>query len=144
MMLFRCPAVPLTIKIRVRAHAHRNGGRRCQTLPPGCSRPQAVIEPMCTPQPGLPHTRHSQRVFASNASAKSDWVDFEIDRARLRLIQRRGFRLLVFPVDSEVRHADLPGWVQEHWIERAGYSPRDVARYIRNVVEAIALAGMKS
>jgi hypothetical protein len=60
------------------------------------------------------------------------------------MIQRRGFRLLVFPVDGEVAYPDLPTWVREHWIERAGYSPRDVARYIRRVVETTALSGMKT
>jgi hypothetical protein len=83
-------------------------------------------------------------LFASKASAKSDWVAFEVDRARLTLIQRKGFRVLIFPLDDEVTHSNLPGWVQEHWIARAGYSPRDVARYIRHVVEAMALSGMKS
>jgi hypothetical protein len=73
-------------------------------------------------------------LFASRASLTSKWVAFEIDRARLNHIKRSNLRLLVFIIDRQVSQADLPGWMLEHWVPRSGGTPRDIARYIRNIL----------
>jgi len=73
-------------------------------------------------------------LFASRASLDSKWVAFEIDRARLNRIKRSDLRLLVFIIDTQVSHTDLPQWMLEHWVPRAGSNPRDVSRYIRNIL----------
>ena len=58
--------------------------------------------------------------FASKASLESCWVNFELDRARLAKIRNASLRLLVFPVSQDISHRDLPGWMQEYWIAKAG------------------------
>jgi hypothetical protein len=73
-------------------------------------------------------------LFASKSSASSHWVNFEIERARVQSITRSNFRLFVFPIDTQVRRADLPTWMSEYWIPNAGLTTLDVARYIRNAV----------
>jgi hypothetical protein len=73
-------------------------------------------------------------LFASKNSAQSDWVKFEIDRARTAAITNSKFRILVFPIDREVRVSDLPKWMSSYWIPSAGQSSRDIARYIRNTL----------
>lgn len=77
-------------------------------------------------------------LFASRESVKSVWVNFEIDRARLAAIKDRTFRYLVFPIDRDVSYRDLPLWMQEGWIGTAGQSARDIARYVRGVLAAMA------
>ncbi|MDX8443716.1 TIR domain-containing protein [Mesorhizobium australafricanum] len=70
-------------------------------------------------------------LFASKKSARSPWVGFEIDRARLAKIRNPKFRIIVIPIDRQVTHADLPAWMREYWVDRVGNGPREVARYIR-------------
>lgn len=77
-------------------------------------------------------------LFASRESVESVWVNFEIDRARLAAIKDRTFRYLVFPIDRDVSYRDLPLWMQEGWIGTAGQSARDIARYVRGVLAAMA------
>lgn len=77
-------------------------------------------------------------LFASQASVNSVWVQFEIDRARLAKIKDRNFKYLVFPIDSDVSYKDLPAWMQEGWVGTAGQSARDIARYVRGVLAAMA------
>lgn len=72
--------------------------------------------------------------FASEASAKSHWVNFELDRARIRLITDKHFKLFVFPIDRKVTREMLPSWMTEFWIPNAGQNQRDIARYLRNAV----------
>lgn len=73
-------------------------------------------------------------LFASAKSIASKWVRFEIDRAKLAKIKEPGRKTLVFLIDSDVGVRDLPEWMQEFWVPRAGRSARDIARYIRNVL----------
>lgn len=83
-------------------------------------------------------------LFASKISSTSVWVNFELNRARLETIRHRNFRILIFPIDGHVTHRDLPEWMREYWIPGAGQSSRDIARYIRSVLEAISLGQLKS
>lgn len=78
--------------------------------------------------------------FASKHSLGSPWVQFELSRARLAKLQRPTFRILVFPLSSDVDFSGLPAWMQEYWIPRAGFTPRDIARYIRNIVTSPPIA----
>lgn len=80
-------------------------------------------------------------LFASAKSLDSHWVRFEIDRARVASITDSTRRLLVFPIEHSLPFDSLPAWLKEHWIPNAGLSPRDVARYIRNVLFQAAVAG---
>lgn len=73
-------------------------------------------------------------LFASRASVSSVWVKFEIDRARIAKIKSKEMRILVFPTESGIAARDLPNWMTEYWIGGAGSSPRDIARYIRNIL----------
>jgi hypothetical protein len=73
-------------------------------------------------------------LFASRASVISDWVNFEIDRARIQQIKNKKFRLLVFIIDRSLDHAELPSWMSEYWIPNCGYSSRDVSRYLRSLL----------
>lgn len=77
-------------------------------------------------------------LFASRASVNSVWVNFEIDRARIAKIKDRTFKYLVFPIDRDVTHKDLPAWMQEGWVGTAGQSARDIARYVRGVLAGMA------
>jgi tetratricopeptide (TPR) repeat protein len=79
-------------------------------------------------------------LFASRASVDSVWVKFEIDQARLARIRRPDFRVLVFPIEPEIVHSALPSWMQGLWVPRAGRNPRDIARYIRNILAVTAMS----
>ena len=43
-------------------------------------------------------------------------------------------RVLVLPIDHLVTHGDLPGWMHDFWVGKAGYGPREIARYIRRAL----------
>ena len=73
-------------------------------------------------------------LFASRASAKSHWVNFEIERSRIQAITNSSFRIFVFPIDREVTRSDLPQWMSDFWIANAGQTTRDIARYVRNAI----------
>ncbi|HUO92646.1 MAG TPA: toll/interleukin-1 receptor domain-containing protein, partial [Rhizomicrobium sp.] len=76
-------------------------------------------------------------LFVSRASIESCWVNFEVDRAKLARIKRPDLRLLAFPIEADVTHEELPAWMREYWIPKAGQTPRDIARYIRNVLAGV-------
>lgn len=80
-------------------------------------------------------------LFASNASLESKWVGFEVDRARLQVIQRPGLRLLIFPVGKSVDLGKVPAWMREHWISDPGANPKDVARQIRSALLDPSIGG---
>ena len=79
-------------------------------------------------------------LFASPHSIQSCWVKFEMDRARLAQIRRANFKVLVFPLSPDVTQAMLPAWMRNYWIPKAGYGPRDIARYIRTVLSSPPIA----
>lgn len=78
--------------------------------------------------------------FASVNSIASHWTGFEIDRARLAKIRRPSFKILVFPLTADIVPSMLPAWMQEFWIPKAGWNPKDVARYVRNIITAPPIA----
>jgi|GEM_PF-2412742 len=73
-------------------------------------------------------------LFASKKATKSPWVGFEIDKARLAKIKNPNFRIIVVPLEHEVTHADLPGWMRDYWTGPVGKGPREIARYIRRAL----------
>src|SRR5271166_962277 len=73
-------------------------------------------------------------LFASKKSVSSCWVGFEIDRARVVKIKNPKMRVLVLPIDRDVTHVDLPIWMRDYWVGKAGYGPREIARYIRRAL----------
>jgi hypothetical protein len=75
-------------------------------------------------------------LFATKKSSASPWVGFELDRARIAKIKDPKFRIIVVPLDSEVSHADLPGWMRDYWVGPIGHGPREIARYIRRALIA--------
>ena len=83
-------------------------------------------------------------LFASAESARSVWVNVEIDLARIEKIKRNNFTVLVFPIDTEVQPSDLPRWMRDYWIPRAGLSPRDVARYVRKKISTLSSDQLKA
>ena len=72
--------------------------------------------------------------FASKASLASCWVGFELERGRIAKIKNPKMRVLVFLIDQDVRHADLPPWMREYWVGKVGYGQREIARYIRRAL----------
>jgi hypothetical protein len=81
-------------------------------------------------------------LFASKKAVKSPWVGFEIDKARLAKIKNPRFRIIVVPLDAEVTHADLPGWMRDYWVGSVGRGPREIARYIRRALIAGPLSDL--
>lgn len=73
-------------------------------------------------------------LFATKRAVASPWVGFEIDKARLAKIKDPKFRVIVVPLDPEVTHADLPGWMRDYWVGPVGQGPREIARYIRRAL----------
>ena len=72
--------------------------------------------------------------FASKESIASFWVGFELDRARISKIKNPRMQILVFLIDKDVSHGELPDWMREYWVGRVGDGPRDIARYIRRTL----------
>jgi tetratricopeptide (TPR) repeat protein len=73
-------------------------------------------------------------LFASKAGLDSRAVQFEIDQARLTNVFSHDVRILIFPTSPDVTFADLPKWMQSHWMTHAGYTAADIARYITTVL----------
>jgi hypothetical protein len=73
-------------------------------------------------------------LFASKQSLASCWVGFEIDRARVAKIKNPKTRILVLSIDPDVTPSDLPAWMREYWVGKAGHGPREIARYIRRAL----------
>jgi TIR domain len=73
-------------------------------------------------------------LFATKKAAKSPWVGFEIDKARLAKIKDPRFRVIVVPLDLQITHADLPTWMRDYWVGPVGQGPREIARYIRRAL----------
>lgn len=69
-------------------------------------------------------------LFASPTGLASKAVQFELAEAEKKLAFDPKAKLLIFPTAPEVSFRDLPAWMQDYWIGRAGYSSADIARYI--------------
>lgn len=78
-------------------------------------------------------------LFASAASIKSTWVNFEVDEAAYRVIQKTISRSLVFIIDSAIDHSALPPWLQRAKVVQAN-TPKFVAREIRQHVDDLLRA----
>src|SRR5262249_17022783 len=73
-------------------------------------------------------------IFASKGAAESRWVRFEIERARVEHIRKSSHRILIFPTSPDVRINDLPEWLRDFWMPRAGWAAADIARYITTII----------
>ena len=78
--------------------------------------------------------------FASRESLASFWIGFELDRARISSIKNPKMRILVFIIDRDVGHDQLPAWMREYWVGSVGDGPREIARYIRRTLISRLLA----
>lgn len=73
-------------------------------------------------------------LFASRASIDSVWVNFEIEKARVSKIKDKYFKVIVFTIEAGLTSRDLPEWMRDYWVPGLGLSPRDISRYIRNLL----------
>jgi tetratricopeptide (TPR) repeat protein len=78
-------------------------------------------------------------LFASGASIGSTWVNFEVDEAAHRVIEKTIARSLVIIIDSAVDHKALPPWLQRAKIIRAN-APKFAAREIRQHIDDLLRA----
>ena len=76
-------------------------------------------------------------LFASAASLASDWVNFELDEAELRLIQREIQSVLVVFVSDDIGINDLPQWLRRTRVTVA-HSPKAAAREVQRCMQALA------
>jgi tetratricopeptide (TPR) repeat protein len=74
--------------------------------------------------------------FASRNALDSLWVNFELNEAELRLIYKHLKKAIVFLLDSQVDHSDLPSWMQRSLAKRM-ISPKQVSRDIRFHIDEI-------
>lgn len=75
-------------------------------------------------------------LFASKASLQSVWVDFEINEAWWRKLERKIGGALVFIIDSSVDVGDLPPWLRRSKAQRVN-APQATARVIRDHIDEI-------
>jgi len=73
-------------------------------------------------------------LFATTASTKSIWVDFEVEEAAHRVIEKTIARSLVILLDSAIDHNSLPRWLQRGKVIRTNV-PKHAAREIRQHVD---------
>jgi len=74
--------------------------------------------------------------FASSASLKSDWVNFESDEAWHQTLQRKISRSLVVLIESGITHKDLPQWLQRAKTFACN-SAKQIARLIRDHLDEL-------
>jgi hypothetical protein len=82
-------------------------------------------------------------LFASTASLKKTWVNFEIVQARLARITDNGKRLQIYPADTMVTVADLPEWMRAFWFDKRARGARDIARLISHSLNALVGAPLE-
>jgi len=73
-------------------------------------------------------------LFASSASIKATWVNFEIDEAAHRVIEKTIARSLVIIIDSAIDHTALPPWLRRAKVIRTNV-PKFAAREIRQHID---------
>jgi tetratricopeptide (TPR) repeat protein len=75
-------------------------------------------------------------LFASEASLKSVWVEFEYKEAWFQVLQKHITQSLVYILDTAIDYSDLPKWLQRAKAVRP-VSPKAVAREIREHLDDI-------
>jgi tetratricopeptide (TPR) repeat protein len=78
-------------------------------------------------------------LFASSSSVKSTWVDFEVDEAAHRVIERTIARSLVVIIDSAIDHKALPHWLQRAKAIRTNsskFAAREIRQHIDDLLRA--------
>jgi tetratricopeptide (TPR) repeat protein len=73
-------------------------------------------------------------LFASPGALRSDWVQLELNKAQEKKLAERTFHGLALGIGAEVRHTDLPPWLQASHFETAP-NPNHAARIIRTLLD---------
>lgn len=79
--------------------------------------------------------------LASKKSISSFWVNFELDLARVKLIEKR-IKLLVFPIENGINFKDYPDWMSGLWISPQVLNPHDIARYVQEILFSDEFLGL--
>ncbi|EIX9510450.1 TPA: TIR domain-containing protein [Klebsiella pneumoniae] len=82
-------------------------------------------------------------LFASKASLKSIWVDFEIKEARYQVLLKNIQKAVVFIIDSDIKPEDLPAWLNRAKISSTNI-PKLVSREIRTHIDKVLMMTQKS
>lgn len=77
-------------------------------------------------------------LFASKNSLASHWVNFEKNEAEIRLIQGSLSRVLVFLLEDDVSHEDLPEWIRKVKVSNAT-SSKAVVKEIQQHIQELFL-----
>ena len=75
-------------------------------------------------------------LFASKNSLTSDWVNFEIEEAWYKKIERNLKNSLVYRISDSIEISDLPNWLRRAKVKSTN-EPKLVAREIRSHLEKI-------
>jgi hypothetical protein len=75
-------------------------------------------------------------LFASENSLTSDWVNFEMEEAWYKKLERNLPKSLVFIISDSVDIDNLPAWIKRAKIQR-GNIPKVIAREIRNHLDQL-------
>jgi tetratricopeptide (TPR) repeat protein len=75
-------------------------------------------------------------LFASKSSLSSDWVNFEVEEAWYKKLQKNINQSLTYIIDSSVDYDNIPKWLQRGKIEKTN-TPKAVARDIRHHLDNI-------
>lgn len=82
-------------------------------------------------------------LFASRAALESVFVAFEVAEARHQAIQRSLDRVLIFLMEPDLSHRDLPAWLRRVQASHAN-APKPVARTIRQALDDLARSRQKA
>lgn len=74
--------------------------------------------------------------FASKASMRSAWVNFELGEARYHAALNRIKKVVVVILDDRISVNDFPAWMRRYNFVRSK-SPRPIARIVRSVIDEL-------
>ena len=74
--------------------------------------------------------------FATKSSLESFWVQFELESAFYNKISGKLDKALVYIIDDEVNHSDIPAWLQKALIKKV-QSPAVIVREIKDHLNKI-------
>lgn len=81
-------------------------------------------------------------LFVSPVSLTKQWVNYEIELARLKKFRGGTLEVLVVPIKGAT-HADAPAWMSSYLAVPSEFSPFDIARTIRGLQESALRASGK-
>jgi len=80
--------------------------------------------------------------FATKASLESTWVKFELESAFYNKISGKLDKALVYIIDNEISHFDLPQWLQKALVKKI-QSPAVIVREIKDHLNKVEQAYQK-